>query len=324
MAERVLVTEPIVEEPLNRLRERCQVEVARRGTFDTEEQLVQAVELYDAVLCMLSTPMTENVLEAGRNLKIVANYAVGYDNIDVEAARKHGIHVSNTPDVLTEATADLAWTLLLGVARKINPAQRHLREGKFYGWEPTGFLGTELHGRTMGIIGMGRIGQAAARRARGFGMDVIYHNRNRVDESVEQDLGATYINSVEELVEQADILSLHCPLTDDTRQLIDDDMFHRMPSHAILINTARGPVVDEAALAKALHEERIGGAGLDVYENEPSVHTDLLTAPNCVMLPHIGSATTETRRKMGDLAVDAIIGILDGKDPSNIPNIVTA
>jgi len=319
---RILVTEPISKEPLQKLQDRFDVEVAERNTFNDESPLANAIAGYDALLCMLSTPVTHTVLEAASKLKIIANYAVGYDNINIETAKKRGIHVANTPGVLTEATADTAFALLLAVARKIPEAEDALRNKQFDGWHPLGFLGLELFGKKMGIIGMGNIGSAVARRAAAFGMDILYHNRSRVDRNLEAELDATFVDNIEDIARQADILSLNCPLTPNTHHLINARILEIMPGHALLINTARGAVVDESALASALHSYKIAGAGLDVFEEEPKIHPDLLSAPNVVLTPHIGSATEETRAKMGYLAVDAIMHILEGKDAEELSNLV--
>ena len=322
MDYRVLITEPIVESVIQRLEKHFRVDVGRRGDFNDEEQLIKAIPNYDALLPMLSNPITKNVIDAGSRLKVIANHAVGYNNIDLEAAKENDVKVANTPDVLTQSSADLAMALLLAVARKIFKAEQYLKEGKFEGWEPLGFLGMELNGNTLGIVGMGRIGTALARRAKAFGMNIIYHNRSRVEEELEKELDATYIESVRKLAERADVLSLHCPLTDETHHLINRDILAALPSHAIVINTARGPVIDEEALAEALHSGTLGGAGLDVFENEPEVHPKILNAPNCVITPHIASATHHSRKSIGMLAANAIIGVLQGKSESDIPNLI--
>lgn len=319
----ILVTEPIPKRVLDYLKKHAHVDVGTQGTYSEENLLIRDISGYDALLCMLSTPVSQKVLEAGKQLKVVANFAVGYNNIDVESAHSLGIKVANTPDVLTDACGDFAMGLLMAVTRRFNEAEAYLREGKFNGWEPLGFLGMELRGKKLGIIGMGRIGQAFARRATAFGMKIAYHNRKPVEKDIEAELNAQYLESLEELVRQSDVLSLNCPLTDETYHLIDRAMFKRMPNHAILINISRGPVVDEEALADALHDGEIAGAGIDVFEKEPEVHPRLLTAPNCTLLPHIASATYETREAIGMLAADAILGVLQGKPDQEIPNLIT-
>ena len=322
MGMRVLITEPIVDSVIEKLREKYRVDVGNRGDFETEEQLISVIGEYDALLPMLSTPITPQVIDAGSKLKVIANHAVGYNNIDLDAAKSAGIKVANTPDVLTESSADCAMALLLNTARKICEAQKYLRDGKFDGWEPLGFLGMELNGKNIGILGMGRIGTAVARRAKAFELNILYHNRSRVDTEIEKGLEAEFVSSVEELAQKSDILSLNCPLTEETHHIIDAEILELLPGHTILINTARGPVVDEEALASALHNGTIGGAGLDVFENEPEVHPQLLTAPNCVITPHIASATTKTREAIGMLAANAIISVLDNKPDSSIPNLI--
>lgn len=324
MSKRVLITEPIVQSVIEKLQNHYQVDVGERGEFNTEEALAEAIPEYDALLPMLSNPVTERVISAADNLKVIANHAVGYNNIDLDAARKAGICVANTPDVLTDACADFTMALMLGVARRLFDAQQYLLDGKFDGWEPLGFLGMELKGSTLGILGMGRIGRAVAKRALAFDMEIIYHNRNRVSSDTEKRLDAKYVDSVTELAQKSNVLTIHCPLTEETRHIINSDVISVMHSDAIILNTARGPVIDEEALAEALHNEDIGGAGLDVFEDEPEVHAELKTAPNCILTPHIASATYSTRKAIGMLAADAIIGVLEGRSESEIPNLIQA
>ncbi|MBO6585261.1 MAG: D-glycerate dehydrogenase [Gracilimonas sp.] len=320
---KILITEPIPDDVIDYLKNFASVTVGDKGTYQSEEALIRDIPEYDGLLCMLSTPVSETVLKAGQNLKVVANFAVGYDNIDVEAAHDLGIKVANTPDVLTEACGDYAMGLLLALSRKFKEAEQYLRDGNFAGWEPLGFLGMELRDRTLGIIGMGRIGQAFADRARAFGMKIIYHNRTRVDEETEQELEAEFIADHKELAQRADVLSLNCPLTEETHHLVDKELLDSMPEHALLINISRGAVIDEAALAQALHQNQIAGAALDVFEEEPKVHPDLLTAPNTLLLPHIASATHRTRKDIGMLAAEAITSVLEGKADSEIPNLIS-
>jgi glyoxylate reductase len=324
MSKRVLITEPIVPSVNEKLRERFEVDVGKRGTYNEEKALIEAVPHYDALLPMLSNPITEKVLAAGKNLKIVANHAVGFNNIDLNAAQKYNVLVANTPGVLTDSCAEFTIGLMIAVARRFFDAQRYLLDGKFDGWEPLGFLGLELQGSTLGVIGMGRIGQAVAKRAKVMGMDIIYHNRNQLPEITEEKLGAQYFEKPETVARKSDVLTLHCPLTDETQHLVDEHLLSLMKKKAILINTARGPVVDEAALADALHEERIGGAGIDVFEQEPEIHPKLKTAPNCIRTPHIASASYKTREAIGMKAANSIISVLENKPKSSIPNLIEA
>ncbi len=319
---KILITEPIPDNVIEYLDRVGEVTVGRKGTYDSEDTLRKDLPNYDALMCMLSTPVSRSVLEQASSLKIVANFAVGYNNIDVSAAKELGIKVANTPDVLTEACGDFAMALLMATSRHFNDAEQYLRAGNFKGWEPLGFLGMELRGKKLGIVGMGRIGQAFAHRAKAFGMNILYSNRSQLPSDIESSLEAEYISDVRELARQSDVLSLNCPLTPETHHLVDKEILDIMPQHSILINISRGPVVDEETLAKALHEGSISGAGLDVFEEEPTVHPELLSAPNCTLLPHIASATYETREAIGMLAANAIKQVLSGTDDSEISNLV--
>jgi len=323
MSYKILITEPVVNSVIDRLNNFADVSVAEKGTYTNEHKLAEDIAGFDALLCMLSNPVTKKVLEHANRLKIIANYAVGYNNINVDEAQRRNIKVANTPDVLTEACGDFAMGLLLAVSRKFTEAETYLREGKFNGWEPVGFLGMELKERTLGIVGMGRIGQAFAKRAKAFGLNIQYHNRNRVDKKIEQELQATFVDNLYDLLNTSDIISLNCPLTSETYHLIGQKELKMMKKSALLINISRGAVVDEEALAEALHNKTIAGAGLDVFEHEPKVHPLLLTAPNCTLLPHIASATHKTRKAIGMLAADAIIAVLEGKNEKDIPNLIT-
>jgi glyoxylate reductase len=322
MKPRILVSEPIVESVIDKLKTHGEVVVGEKGVYQQEDALIRDLPQFDALLCMLSTPLNRKVLEAAPNLKAIATHAVGFDNIDVGFANQKGIKVANTPDVLTEACGDFAMALLLALSRRFREAEDYLRAGKFTGWEPLGFLGPELRGKKLGIIGMGRIGTAFARRARAFGMNITYHNRKPVDSDLEKELKATFIPDLPQILKESDVISLNCPLTPETHHLMSAETLGMMKKEALLINISRGAVVDEAALAEALYEGKIAGAGLDVFEHEPEVHPNLLTAPNCLMLPHIASATYETREAIGMLAADAIISILQGKPDSEIPNLI--
>ncbi|HEY5594416.1 MAG TPA: D-glycerate dehydrogenase, partial [Nitrospiria bacterium] len=254
--------------------------------------------------------------ESNPRLRIVANYAVGYNNIDLKTAASKGIIVTNTPGVLTQATADLTWSLILSLARRVLEGDRLVRAGRWTGWSPTQLLGTDLSGKTLGIIGMGRIGQAVAQRAPGFGLRLIYHNRRRLPTRLEKKLAASY-RPLSRLLATADIISLHLPLTPETRHLIDRRVLDRMKSTALLINTARGPIVDEKALVEALKNGKIAGVGLDVFEEEPRVQKGLLRRPNVVLLPHLGSATVETRTRMGFMVIENIQAVFNGKPAPN-------
>jgi glyoxylate reductase len=275
-------------------------------------RLLELVEGADAIVSLLSDRIDDEVLDAaGPSLRIVANYAVGLDNVDVDACRARGVAVAHTPGVLTEATADLTWALLLAVSRRIVEGHRLVTSGRWEGWAPLQLLGTSLHGRRFGVVGLGRIGTAAARRARGFGMDVAYHARSR-HEAAEADLSARRM-PMDELLATSDVVSLHCPLTEATRHLIDAAALARMKPTAILINTARGGVVDEGALVDALAEGRLAGAGLDVFEREPAVHPRLPALENVVLAPHLGSATVATREAMARMVAEAVVAVLAGK-----------
>lgn len=269
----------------------------------------------DAVICTLADPITDDLLAVASRLKIVANYAVGYNNIDVAAATRRGIVVTNTPDVLTDATADLTLALILAVARRVVEGDHWARSGQWPGWAPTQMLGTDVTGKTLGIIGMGRIGQAVALRAQGFRMPVIYASRRLCPPPPGV---TTWIHRpLEEVLTQADFISLHVPLSEATRHLIGSRELARMKSTAYLINTSRGPVVDEAALLAALRQGTIAGAGLDVYEREPVILSGLEQLSNVVLLPHLGSATLDARVKMGMICVENIAAVLGSRAPLN-------
>lgn len=287
------------------------------------EELRDIVGRHDGVICQLTDLIDEKALEAAiPRCRVFAICAVGHDNIDVKAARRLGVTVTNTPDVLTEATADLTWALLLATARRLGEAERTVRAGAWRGWGMLDFLGMEVYGRTLGIIGPGRIGTAVARRASGFSMRVLYTDR-APDPKVEMQsceeieaLGAQRVGLVE-LLKTSDFVSLHTPLTDETRHLIDATALERMKREAILVNTSRGAVIDQTALIEALKHGMIGGAGLDVYENEPIVSPELRALGNVVLLPHIGSATVATRSRMAVIAAQNVVSVLRGEEPLN-------
>jgi glyoxylate reductase len=276
------------------------------------EELRTLVADADGLLCLLTERVDGQLLAAAPGLRAVANMAVGYDNIDIAAATAAGVQVTNTPDVLTEATADLTWTLLLAAARRLGEGERMVRAGRWEGWRPGELLGMGLGGKTLGVMGMGKIGAAVARRAAGFGMQVCYHNRRPSPVAVE--LGALYVDR-DRLLREADVVVLNAPLTPETRHLIDAAALAMMKPTAILVNTARGPLIDEAALVEALRTGQIAAAALDVYEAEPVVHAGLLALENVVLAPHLGSATVEARGAMVQLACDNLIAVLGGAAP---------
>jgi glyoxylate reductase len=273
------------------------------------EELRATVAGRHALVTMLTEQVDAALLDAGSDLKVVANVAVGYNNIDVPAARQRGVIVTNTPDVLTESVADFTWALILAVTRRLSEGERIVRRGEWKGWAFDYMLGTELRGKQLGLIGMGRIARAVAARASVFGVRVVYSSRR------DAELPGAERMSVDQLLNTSDIVSLHVPLTDETRHLIDKKALARMKRSAYLINTARGPVVDEAALAWALQQHLIAGAALDVYEQEPVIHPDLLPLENVLLVPHLGSGTTETRTAMADLAADNVVAVLSGRPP---------
>jgi len=285
----------------------------------SREELMQAVAGCDGILTQLHDPIDAEVLDAaGPELKLVSNYAVGFNNIDVDAATQRGIVVCNTPDVLTEATADIAWVLLMGAARRVSEGDRLVRSGEWDGWRPTQLLGSELVNRTLLIVGAGRIGAAVARRAGAWNMRVLYTAREAKPE-LERSLGAERVD-LDEALPLADYVSLHCPLTEETRHLIGPERLQRMKPTAYLINTARGAVVDEQALVEALRSEGIAGAGLDVYEREPRLREGLADRPNTLLLPHLGSATADTRDAMGRMAAQDLLAVLEGRRPDHPVN----
>ncbi|MCM8815903.1 MAG: D-glycerate dehydrogenase [Candidatus Omnitrophica bacterium] len=316
---RVFITRKIPDAAIRLLEESCDVELNPQDRVLEKKELLEKVKGKDAVLCLLTDIIDDEVFQsAGPQCKIFANYAVGYNNIDVEAATRRKIVITNTPGVLTDATADLAWALLFCVARRIVEADRFTKERKFRGWSPELFLGMEITGKTLGIIGAGRIGSNFARKSRGFSMNVLYYDIKRNFE-IEKETGAEFVN-FETLLKESDFISIHVPLLPETHHLIGEKEFSMMKKTAILINTSRGPVVDEKALVDALKKGKIWGAGLDVYENEPIIEPELLTLKNVVLLPHIGSATVETRTKMALMAAENILAFFRGEIPPNIVN----
>src|SRR5215211_4035599 len=315
--DKVLVTREIPEAGLGLLEDFDVTVLAERPP--TRDELLEAVRGASGVLSTATEKMDGEVMDAaGEGLRVVANMAVGYDNVDVEAAEERGVVVTNTPGVLDETTADVAFMLLLAAARRLGEGERLLRAGRWEWWGPKQLMGPDVWGKRLGIVGFGRIGQAVASRAKGFGMEILYHNRSRKEEA-EQELGTRYVE-LDELLETADFVSVHTPLSDETHHLIGATELGRMKPEAVLVNTSRGPVVDEAALADALADARIFAAGLDVYEEEPEVHPKLLELENAVLAPHIGSASVETRDRMAVLAAENIVAVLSGEEPTTPVN----
>jgi glyoxylate reductase len=315
----VLVTGNLPDAEIDRIEAEHRVQVHRRDCPMARQDVLDSIGDKQGLLSMITDRVDAELLDRAPELRIVANFGVGYNNIDVAAATRRGILVTNTPGVLTETTADLTMALMLAVARRVVEGDQRTRQGRFRFWAPFHFLGHEVTGKTLGIVGMGRIGRAVARRAAGFDMRVLYHNRNPLAVDEEQALQVQYAD-LKSLLQEADFISLHTPLTPRTRHLIGSRELAWMKSNAFLINTARGAVVDEQALLEALEQRRIAGAALDVYENEPVLTPGLERLDNVVLLPHVGSATVETRRRMAAMAVDNLLAGLQGRIPPNCVN----
>ena len=312
---KIVVTRRIPEPAVELLREAGDVWVSPDDRPLETQELHDAVSGADIAVTLLHDRVDDAFLDAaGDQLRAVCNVAVGFDNIDVPAATRRGVLITNTPGVLTEATADLAMTLILAVTRRIGEGERLIRNREKWSWHMFMLLGMGLQDKTLGVVGMGAIGQSLARRAKAFGMEIVYSDARPASEEVERELGARRVE-LDELLERADVVSIHAPLMDSTRHLIDADALARMKDTAYLVNSARGPIVDEAALVEALRSGQIAGAGLDVYENEPEVHPGLLDLDNVVLLPHLGSATIETRTAMGVLAAKNALAVLSGDRP---------
>ncbi|WP_379655606.1 2-hydroxyacid dehydrogenase [Pseudoxanthomonas sp. UC19_8] len=321
---RVWVSQPLFDDLVDQLRAHCDVETTQAVTTYTAEQLAQKLAPLDGALITLNERIGAAEIAQALRLRALANVAVGYNNLDIAALSAAGVAVTNTPDVLTETTADLGFALLMATARRITEAEAFLREGRWGKWSFTTLLGADLHGSTLGILGMGRIGQAIARRARGFGMRVLYHNRSRLAAEVETDVGASYV-PFDDLLRSSDHLVLVLPYTPASHHLIDAAALAKMKSTATLVNIARGGIVDELALADALAHRRLAGAGLDVFEGEPTVRPELLALKNIVLTPHIGSASLATRRAMVQLAVHNLLAALGfGPDAGNPPSLINA
>lgn len=315
---RVFVSYKFPEAALARMKEKFDVSVNQEERLLSKEELSARVADVDALVC-LGNRVDRDVVDAGKKLKIVANYGVGYNNIDAEYAAKKQVMVTNTPGVLTETTADLTWAILMAIARRIVEADRFTKSGRFAGFDPYRLLGTDVHGKTLGIVGLGRIGQAVAKRSLGFDMKVLYFGVRRKDQETEQRYGATYV-ALDTLLQESDFVTLHVPLTDSTHHLIGKDELALMKPTAFLINASRGAVVDEQALVEVLKKRKIAGAALDVYEKEPQLSPGLSELDNVVLIPHLGSATQQTRNAMAEIVADNVIAALHGERPPNLVN----
>jgi glyoxylate reductase len=315
---RVLATRPLFPAAQRILNAGCEVEYWTQPERISKEELFRRVSDKEGLVCLLTEKVDEELLRAAPKLRIAANVAVGFDNIDVPACTKRGVVATNTPGVLDETTADFAWTLLMAVARRIGEGEHLARSGNWKGWDLDQLVGTDVWGKTLGLVGFGRIGRAVARRAAGFQMKVIYTDAIRAPLDVEKELKAEY-RDFNGVLTEADFVSVHVPLLADTRGLFDGAKFSRMKPTAFLINTSRGPVVDEAALVHALDSGKIAGAALDVYENEPFIHAGL-KRPNVVLAPHIASASLETRTKMASIAAENVVALFKGRRPPNMLN----
>ncbi|HVS87576.1 MAG TPA: D-glycerate dehydrogenase [Candidatus Acidoferrum sp.] len=315
---RVLATRPLFPAAQQILSAGCEMEYWTQPERISKEELFRRIKDKEGLVCLLTDQVNEALLQVAPKLRIVANVAVGFDNIDVPACTKRGVVATNTPGVLDETTADFAWTLLMAVARRLGEGEALARSGNWKGWDLDQLVGTDVYGKTLGVVGFGRIGRAVARRSAGFQMKVIYTDAVRAPGEVERELKAEY-RDFNALLAEADFVSVHVPLLAETRGLFDAPKFYRMKPTAFLINTSRGPVVDEAALVQALESGKIAGAALDVYENEPFMHPGL-KRPNVVLAPHIASASLETRTKMACIAAENVVALFAGQRPPNILN----
>ncbi|MBI5630261.1 MAG: D-glycerate dehydrogenase [Elusimicrobia bacterium] len=305
----ILITRRIPEEALRLLSPHFEIEHHNKPTSIARKALLSKIKDKDGILCLLTEKINPELLERAPRLKAVSTYSVGFDHVDVKACTERGIAVTNTPGVLTETTADFTWALLLSAARRVAEGDRFMRAGKYKAWDPLMLLGTDVHGKTLGIVGFGRIGQAVARRAMGFGMAVLYYDTQRLFPEVEKEFGAKF-RELNELLRESDFVTLHTVLDQTTHHLIDDKAFALMKRSAYLVNAARGPIVDEKALVRALKAGRIRGAALDVYENEPKMAPGLDKLANAVIVPHIASASHETRTRMGMMAAEGLVDVL--------------
>lgn len=314
MVKSLFISNALPSEALNLIPKEVAVDYNESLAALPQAEFLSRLKGKDGLICHITSTINDEVLAAAPGLKVVANVAVGYNNIDIAAARRRGVVITNTPDVLTETTADFAWALLMAAARRVVEADHFARSGQWRRWQWDLLWGADVHGKTLGILGFGRIGRAVARRASGFAMRVLYYDAVRPAPAVERELSATYAEP-EAILREADFVSLHTPLLPETRHLINERTLRLMKKTAILVNAARGPIVDEAALVRALEEGWIAGAGLDVFEEEPRIHPGLLPLANVVLAPHIASASPDTRIAMASLAVRNSLAVLDGKPP---------
>jgi len=319
MKPKVFITRPVPEAVLSKIATECEIEWHQQDQSLSREELAEHLRDREGVLCQITDRIDDTVMAKAPVLKVIANVAVGYDNIDLASASRRGILVTNTPDVLTDTTADLAFALLLATARRIAEADRFVRSGQWKEWKLDLLQGTDVHHSRLGIIGLGRIGRAVARRAKGFAMNILYWMPRRASSEVENELGVTYVDK-DTLLRESDFISLHVPLRPDTHHLIGRAELGQMKPTAILINTARGPIVDEKSLVEALREGRIAGAGLDVFEDEPRVNSELLAMSTVVLAPHIGSASRQTRLRMAEMAAENLVAGVTGRIPRNVVN----
>ncbi|PYS52240.1 MAG: D-glycerate dehydrogenase [Acidobacteria bacterium] len=319
MAARVYVTRPIFDQAVERLKREAHLEINSDERVLSPSELVSHLREADGAVTLLTDIINREVLEACPGLKVVANFAVGFNNVDINAATELGVIVTNTPGVLTETTADFAWTLLMAAARRVVEADKFARAGKFKAWGPKMFLGHDVYGKTLGLVGLGRIGQAVARRASGFNMKVVFYDAEPIPDEIIQELRVTRV-PLDELLRTSDFISLHVPLLAETRHLMNDRTFAMMKPTCVVVNTSRGPVVDEKALVRALKNGKIAAAGLDVFEREPEIEPELLDMDSVVIAPHIASASHETRLKMCMMATENLLAVLKGNRPPNFVN----
>lgn len=317
--KKIFVTARLPGESVNRLSKKYNVEVFPSRKSPSEKELMDSARDCSALVTMVTDKIDEKIMEQSEKLEIIANCGVGFENIDIEYATGKGVYVTNTPGVLTEATADLAWTLLMSVARRVLEGDQIVRNGEFINWEPTLLLGRNIYGKTLGIYGMGRIGTAVARRASGFGMNVLYHNRNRNTQG-ERETNSTYVD-FETLLSESDFIVITAPLNEQTYGRFGAREFGKMKQTAIIVNVGRGKIIRESELASALSEQVVWGAGLDVFENEPDVSPGLTDLKNVILLPHLGSASYETRCEMAEMAIRNVEYALSGEKPPNLVNV---